>query len=148
MILRENEVIHESAIEPALVLLSNHIFTSASDEFMEALQHYRKGEYGDCLTKVGSSMESVMKIICHERGWNYNQTDPFKKLLDTVLQESGLESFFEQPIMLIGTLRNRLSGSHGAGVQAKNVTKEEAQYAVNMSASTMVFLIQECGLAT
>ena len=129
-------------------MLSNPIFSSANGEFLEGLQHYRKGEYGDCLTKIGSSMESVMKILCHEKRWNYSQGDTFGALLDIVFHETGLESFLKQPIMQIGTLRNKLSTSHGAGVQIRNDLKYKAQFAVNASASSIVLLIQECGLTT
>ena len=148
VILRENDVIHSSAVRPALTLLSNPVFSSANTEFLGALQHYRKGEYGDCLTKVASSMESTMKIICDQRGWHYNQSDTFSKLLDIVFQQSSLDSFLKQPIMQIGTFRNKFSSSHGAGVQNNNVQKHRAQFAINISASSIILLISESGLTT
>ncbi len=148
VIRRENEVIHASAIQPALMLLSNPIFTSANSEFMEAHGHYRKGEYGDCLTKCSSSMESVMKIICDQKGWNYSQEDNFNKLLDIIFQQTNLDSFLKQPIMQIGTLRNRLGTSHGAGVQSKSISKHKAQFTINISASSIILLASECGLVT
>ena len=147
VILLENDVTHSSIAEPALALLANPVFSSANTEFLEALQHYRKGEYGDCLTKTGSSLESVLKIICDQKNWSYNQGDTLSTLLDIIFQESGLDSFFNQPIMLIGTLRNRLSTAHGAGVQNKTVPKHKAQFAVNATASSIILLISECGLA-
>ena len=55
IIRRDNEAIHETAIQPALTLLANPAFASANKEFLEALGHYRKGEHADCLAKCGSS---------------------------------------------------------------------------------------------
>ena len=147
VILLENDVIHSSVTEPALALLANPVFSSANTEFLEALQHYRKGEYGDCLTKAGSSLESVLKIICDQKNWSYNQNAPLSTLLDIVFRESGLDKFFKQPIMQIGALRNKLSTAHGAGVQNKTVPKHKAQFAINATASSMILLISECGLA-
>ena len=49
------------------MLLRDKSFTSADQEFIEALEDYRKGDYGDCLTKCGSSLESTMKIICDRK---------------------------------------------------------------------------------
>nr|WP_246311469.1 abortive infection family protein [Halomonas zhaodongensis] len=45
--------------------------------------------------------------------------------------------------MLIATLRNRLSSSHGAGAQAKVVPEHVATYAVNATASAILFLYSE-----
>ena len=148
VIFRENDVIYESAMEPALTLLSNGIFSSANLEFMEALKHYREGDHDDCLTKCGSAMESTMKIICETKGWSYNQDDSFSTLLDTIFRQTSLDSFLKQPIMQMSTLRNRFSSSHGAGAQNRNIPKHKAQFAINISASSIILLISECGLAT
>ena len=64
IILRNSQVEHTEIIEPTLTLLTGADFKSANDEFLGALTDYRKGDYGDCLTKCGSSFESVMKVIC------------------------------------------------------------------------------------
>ena len=41
-------------------------FEAANVEFRDALDEYRKGHYGDCLTKCCSSFESVMKSLCKQ----------------------------------------------------------------------------------
>ena len=68
IIRRDNEAIHETAIQPALTLLANPAFASANKEFLEALSHYRKGEHADCLAKCGSSFESV--IVGNQQKWD------------------------------------------------------------------------------
>ena len=75
IIRRDSEVLHDTAIEPTLTLLSNPIYVSANEEFLDALKDFRNGDYGDCVVKCGSSFESVMKIICDEKGWRYDQKD-------------------------------------------------------------------------
>ena len=120
IIRRDSEVIHNSAIEPTLTLLTNPAFTSANKEFLEALTHYRKAEYADCLSKCGSSFESVMKVICDRNNWPYNQTDTATPLLDVIFSNTNLDSFFKQPLMLVATIRNRLSSAHGAGTQTQD----------------------------
>ena len=143
VIRRENEVIHSTAIQPALEFLATPGFTSANQEFLGALSHYRKGEYSDCLTKCGSSFESVMKVICDRRGWSYNQTDTASTLLDIVFPHTTLDPFFKQPIFLVATIRNRLSGSHGAGTQQRNVPAHVANYALTATASVILLLVAE-----
>jgi hypothetical protein len=85
------------------------------------LEDYRKGDYGDCLTKCSSAFESTMKIICDRRGWPYSQNDAARPLVQIIFQHTQLEqNHFEQPLMHIATLRNKLSKSHGAGTQQRN----------------------------
>lgn len=143
IIRRDSAVLHETAIEPVLAFLSQPGFTSANEEFLDALSDFRGGDYRDCIVKCGSSLESVMKIVCDRKGWPYNQTDTSSVLLKTVLQHSSLDSYFEQPIMLIATIRNRQSKAHGAGIQQKTVPKHVAHYVINATASAIILLIDE-----
>lgn len=143
VIRKDDQVIHTTTIMPALNLLSEPKYKTANQEYLEALEDYRKGDYGDCLTKCGSAFESVMKIICDSKKWQYNRTDTASTLLRTIINNSGLETYFEQPLIVIATLRNRLSKSHGAGVTPKQVSQNYARYALNATAAAIVFLVNE-----
>lgn len=143
VIKKDDQVIHTTTLMPALNLLSDPKYKTANQEYLEALEDYRKGDYGDCLTKCGSAFESVMKIICDSKKWQYKQTDTASVLLTTIIRETGLESFFEEPLKIIATLRNRLSKSHGAGVAPKKVTQNYARYALNSTAAAIMFLVNE-----
>lgn len=140
---RDSEVLHETAIEPALTLLANPVFASANEEFLDALKDYRNGDHGDCVTKCASSFESVMKIICDRKRWSYQQSDTAAALLRNILPRTNLEPFFEQPMMLVATIRNRLGSSHGAGAESREVPPHVAQYAINATASAMLLLVRE-----
>ena len=142
IICRDNEVLHETAIEPTLMFLSKPAFSSANEEFHKALEDYRNGDYSDCVTMCGTSLESVMKIVCDLKGWQHNQTDTAATLLRTILPQTNLDSFFEQPIMLIATIRNRLSSAHGAGTQHRVVPRHVSLYALNATASAILLLVE------
>lgn len=143
VIRKDSEVVHSSAIEPALQLLRGSEFGAANKEFFEALEDFRKADYGDCLTKCGSAFESVLKVICARKRWPYNATDTASPLLKTVITNAGLESFFEQPLVLVATIRNRLSKSHGAGLTSRDVTEAKAEYAINATAAAILLLVKE-----
>jgi uncharacterized protein DUF7014 len=143
VIMRENRFVHAEAVAPALHLLINPGFSSANSELLEALQDYRKKDFGDCLTKCGSAFESVMKVICDKNKWPYKQTDTAATLLDTIISRTQIDSFFTQPLILIATIRNRLSKSHGAGTIAKHVPSHIAQFAINATASAILLLVEE-----
>jgi len=145
VIMRESEVMHVQAIDPALKLLQRPEFKSANIEFLEALEDYRKDDFGDCLTKCGSAFESVMKILCARKGWPYSQTDPASTLVKTVLGNTSLDSYFESTLMIIATLRNRLSKAHGAGTGSRNIPRHLARYALNATASAILLLMEEAG---
>jgi hypothetical protein len=141
VIRRENQILHVAAIEPTLHFLSDPAFLAADREFLAALEDYRKGDFGDCLVKCGSSFESVLKVVCDQKGWPYNQKDAALSLLRNVLPRTTLDSFFEQPLLLIATIRNRLSTAHGSGTQTKAVPAEIARYAINATAAGILLII-------
>ena len=142
VIRRDSEVLHETAIEPALNLLANPVFASANREFLAALKDYRNGESGDCVAKCGSSLESVMKVICEQEGWSYQQNDTAATLLDNIFQQIDLGGFFKEPIKLIATIRNRHGSAHGAGAGQREVPEHVAHYAINATASAILLLVE------
>jgi hypothetical protein len=143
VIRKDSEVLYCSAIQPTLQLLREPEFSAANTEFLEALEDFRKADYGDCLAKCGSAFESVLKVICVRQKWSYAPTDTASPLLKTVISKSGLEQFFEQPLILLATMRNKLSKAHGAGVESRNVSKAKAEFAINATASAILLLVNE-----
>jgi hypothetical protein len=146
VISRDSEVVHAHVIEPVLKLLQAPAFKSANAEYLEALEDYRKGDLGDCLTKCGSAFESVMKVICERKGWPYKQTDTVGPLVKTILDHTSLDNYLEPVLVIVATLRNRLSKAHGAGVQTRNVPRHLAAYALNSTAAAILLLVTEAGL--
>ena len=147
VIMKESQTLHKTAIEPALVLLQRSHFQNANKEYLAALEDYRNGDYRDCLTKCGSAFESVLKIICDRKGWGCKQNDTANTLVKIVLGKTKLDSYFEQLLMIVATLRNKLSSSHGAGTTAKEPAQHLAQYALNATASAILLLAHETGEA-
>ncbi len=143
IIYREDEPLHVNAIEPALQLLGSRKMDTANQEYREALREYRNQNYRGCLTKCGSALESTLKLVCVRRHWPFSSTDNCSRLLKVYFDHSGLDRFFEQPILLIATIRNRLSDAHGAGPSSRSVPQHVAKYALNATASAMLLLVEE-----
>ena len=146
VIMKESEVLHESAIKPALALLADKRFSGANEEFLAALEDYRKGDIGDCLTKCGSAFESVLKVVCDQRKWSYKQTDTASTLVKTVIEKTNLDNYFEQLLIIVATLRNKMSTAHGAGASKRQPAPHLAQYALNVTASAILMLVEEAKL--
>lgn len=144
VILVDEQPTHTEAVQPALTVLAAPHFEAANLEFRDALEEYRKGHYGDCLTKCCSSFESVMKSLCRRKAWQFNENkDTAAPLLKTIIAQSNLDPFFEQPLMLIATMRNRLSSSHGGGTSIRSVERHVAQYGVTSTAGAILLLVHE-----
>lgn len=142
----ENEVVHLEMTKPALDLLKDPRFKQANVEYLEALADYRQGDTRGALANCGSAFESVMKVLCEINRWPYQQQDTAAILVKTVLEHTGLDSYFESTLMIIATLRNRLSKSHGAGMAEHEVAPHLAAYALNATASAILLLFGEAGV--
>ena len=143
VIRRENQLLHTAAIQPALEFLSRPGFNSANQEFLGALEDYRKGDYPDCLTKCGSSLESVMKVICDRKGWHYNQKDTAGTMLRNILPRTAIGPSFEQQLLVVPTIRNQYGNAHGKGTNQEATPKHVAQFAINSTASAILLLVDE-----
>jgi len=145
VIMRENELLHVQVVAPTLKVLQRPAFRNANGEYLEALEDFRKGDFGDCLTKCGSAFESVLKVLCDLKRWPYRPTDTAGALVKIVLSNTRLENYFEPVLMIVAILRNRLSTSHGAGSSVRNVPRNLARYALNATASAILLLAEETG---
>lgn len=139
----EEDVTYREAVKPALAILSAPHFEVANLELRDALDEYRRGHYKDCLTKCCSSFESVLKVLCTRNALAFSQRDTVAPLLEKVLAKSKLDTFFQQPLMLIATMRNRLSSSHGGGSDARVASRHVAQYSIAVTAAAIVLVVHE-----
>ena len=143
IIVVEEEVSYKEAVKPALAILDRHEFAVANTEFRDGLEHYRRDRHQDCLTSCGSALESVLKVICDRKGWNYNNRAALGELLELVIAQLGLEAVYAEKFKLLATIRNRSSSSHGGGGSPRVVDRHLAQYMVTDTAATIVFLVTE-----
>ena len=146
IIRRESGILHQTAIEPTLQLLSAPYFVAANKEFLGGLADYRSGDYEDCVAKCVSAFESILKVVCQRKGWPYKQTDTADTLLASVFGKTNLEGFYKEHIKLVLTVRNRQSSAHGGGAQPKQVPKHVANYVINATAAAILLTVEETQL--
>jgi len=140
---------HGELIVPALRLLSNEMFRGSNEEFMSAHAHYRNRRFKECLADCSKAFESSLKIVCDSKGWNYLPTDTAKKLIKIIVDNQLIPSFtnshFDSYEALLGTgvttIRNKMAG-HGQGSNPIVVHEEIAKYALNLTASNILFIIE------
>ena len=137
----EEDVVYREAVEPALTILGVDRYGAANSEFRNALEHYRNGKFRESLTDCASALESVLKVICSEKGWPYQQADTLGELLDNAVPRLGLEPVFKENFKILASIRNRFSSSHGGGTSAREPERSLAQYMITTTAATIVLIV-------
>ena len=144
----DSTFIHAEVTKPVLNLLSDKKYTGSNEEFLKAHEHYRHGRNKECLNECLKAFESTMKTICDKHKWSYNAGDTSKKLIEICLQNNLIPSYMQNQFASIRsllesgtpTIRNKLGG-HGQGSESVIVNDYLASYALNLTASNIMFLI-------
>lgn len=145
----DSEFLHAEAVKPTLTVLRGEGFKGANDEFLLAHEHYRHGRHKECLVDSLKAFESTMKAICKLRGWATQPGDSAKALIAACLSNGLLPPYFDSQFASlrsllesgIPTVRNK-NGGHGQGSDVVVVPEYLARYALNLTASTVLFLTE------
>lgn len=149
----DSTYIHKEIVKPTLALLINKKFKGANDEYLKAHEHYRHGRNKECLNECLKSFESTLKTICKLKKWTYSETDTSRKLIQVCFTNNIIPTFTQNQFTSlqnllesgIPTIRNKL-GSHGQGELPQKVDDEMTRYALNLTGTNIIFLIEQSGL--
>lgn len=145
----DSEFLHTEAVKPTLLLLKGNDYKGANEEFLSAHKDYRHGRNKECLVELLKALESTMKTICQKRGWVTTPKDNASKLIKICFENNLLPAYLESEITSLRTLlesgvptiRNK-NGGHGQGTDIVTVPAYLARYALNLTASSILFLIE------
>ena len=151
----DSEFIHAEAVKPTLTVLRGSGFKGANEEFLLAHEHYRHGRHKECLVDCLKAFESTMKAICKLRGWPTQPSDTAKSLIATCFTNGLLPAYLESQFASlrsllesgVPTVRNK-NGGHGQGAEPIAVPAYMARYSLNMTATSILFLVEAHGTAT
>jgi hypothetical protein len=115
----------------------------------------RKSDPEGAITVARTLLETVCKKILDDLGCEYTNAEDLPKLYNMTAKLLNLapDQHSQEPIKAIlggamtlvnglGTLRNRLSDSHGRGGKPVNPSARHAQLAVNMAGALATFLVE------
>ena len=144
----ESRVTHHEIVRPCLAILSGEEYANAKKEFLSGHEYYRKGDLKGALREWQNSFESVMKIICGKRGWEYPDGAAAKDLIQVCLKHELIPSFWQsqftslrQLLLGVGVARNKLAG-HGEGPGRVERPRHVAAFALHMTAAAILFLAE------
>lgn len=145
----DSQLLHAEAVKPTLAILRDKSFKGANEEFLKAHEHYRHGRYKECLVDALKAFESTMKTICSLRGWPTQPTDTAKNLIATCMSNGLFPAYFDSQFSSIRsllesgvpTVRNK-NGGHGQGTSPVAVPEYLARYTLNLTATTILFMVE------
>ncbi len=145
----DSEFLHAEAVKPALGVLRDKNFKGANEEFLKSHEHYRHGRYQECLVDALKAFESTMKTICNLRGWTTQSNDTAKNLIAICIKNGLFPAYFDSQFSSIRsllesgipTVRNK-NGGHGQGTSPLVVPEYLARYALNLTATTILMMVE------
>jgi hypothetical protein len=149
IVTKKSDFMHQEVVVKSLTLLVNEEFDGALEEFKNAIESYTKAKYENTIIEACKAFESTMKSILDKLGVSYEKNKVTANDLLGLLKVNGLfdpflDNMFKnlQEILRSGlpTVRNKISG-HGDGIDVVEVKRSYASFALNLSGSSIVFLL-------
>jgi hypothetical protein len=146
----DSQLIHANVVKPTLLLLQDRAFKGPNDEFLVAHEHYRHGRYKECINECLKAFESVLKVICSKRKWPYDpKTATAKQLIHACFTNNLIPSYLQSEFSSlrallesgIPTTRSKTS-AHGQGAAPIAVPQYLAGYALHLTATNILFLVE------
>jgi len=145
----DSDFLHAEAVKPVLTVLRGKAYQGANEEFLFAHEHYRHKRYKESVVNALKAFESTMKTICALRNWPTQPNDTAKNLIATCVSNGLFPSYLESQFgslrsLLesgIPTVRNK-NGGHGQGLELVEVPDYLARYVLNMTATSVLFLVE------
>lgn len=144
LIRKDSQYIHEEVTKPALHLLQEEGFEGALAEFLEAHDHFRKGEHKSCISSASNAFESTMKTICAKQKWKVDGTGTSSQLIRAIVDNELVPKYLESymaSLRGLSTVRNKKVG-HGQGENDMPVPEHFVNYALHLCATNIVFLVE------
>lgn len=147
----DSTIIYQEIIKPAITLLYNEKFNNACNEYLEAHEHYKNNKNKECIHSCARSLESTLKIIFSENGWDYDDEKAgLTKLICICFEKKLIPDYMQTQFdslrnMLqnngIGKIRNKYSG-HGQGTNIKVADDILTRLVLNLTATFIIFLVE------
>ena len=148
----DSKYLHAEAVRPALQLLydAGVSFSGPLQEFLGAHERYCRGEQKDAIAWALKAFESTLKAICTARNWTFDPNSATaKNLVDVVFTNGLIPNYVKQQFTAlrsvlesgVPTVRNRTSG-HGQGPTPTTLPDHLVAYALHLTATNIVFLIE------
>jgi HEPN domain-containing protein len=147
------QLLHSEVVKPVLQILRENIYSPVNQEFLAAHEHYRHGKYEEACSEANKSLESLLKIVCTHKEWDFGSTDTSRKLITVVLNNGLLPDFMQNQLNVmqnllesgVPTVRNKMAG-HGQGAEIREMPEYIASYVIHLTATTILLIASAAAL--
>jgi hypothetical protein len=144
----DSDYIYREAVEPAVNLMFGEGFEGASEEFMNAHEHFKKGNDKEAVTEALKAFESTMKTIFVKKGWKLPPKQTASPLIAGLFAMELIPSNLQTQLNSLkttleglATIRNQTT-AHGQGEKSVKIPRHLVAYALHLCATNIVFLIE------
>lgn len=139
---------YQEIIQPTLLLLNDDKFKNADNEYRKAFEELKNGNYESVLVEANKAFESTMKIICDLKGYELPNKHTATALIAHLRKNNFITNFQDEKfnglsktLESISIIRNNQAG-HGQGSAVRNLSVIYAEYALRVTASNILLLIE------
>ncbi|KAA9325049.1 STM4504/CBY_0614 family protein [Adhaeribacter soli] len=141
----DSQILHAEIVKPVLHFIHNADFKAVDEEYRLAFEHFRHGNFPDCLTNCGKAFESTLKIILTKKGWEFDPVrDTAKKLITICFEKELIPKYLQQHYTSlisalesgVPTIRNK-DGGHGAGAEQKVIPEYFTSYMLHLTGTSI-----------
>lgn len=144
----KSEFLYKEAIEPALELLRDPAYKVTQKYFLDACDHYRKGDFPTALGEFNISLERVLMTICDKHSWKYKVESGISTMIEACLRNDLIPKYWLEHFSELGKLlkkgvppaRNKLS-AHAQEDGQSPIPPHIIAHALHLTAAAIVFLV-------
>lgn len=139
-----SEALEAHALEPALMLLRDRSMTEPLRAIESALREQARNEHADAIRDASHAVEAALKWILPKLTGTQTAEMDARQLAQEAVNCGLLSAPYQKDIVTAAvTLRNKEPGvGHGQAPATTPPESEIAEYAVNIAASSILFLIR------
>lgn len=144
-----SQFLHEEITKPALELINDPQFATASSEFTNAHTLHMSGQYKQAIVEATKALESALKTICHQQNWPYDPRDTLTKLIETVISQGLIDKSLTSNYTSLTNLLKQVTAirnkaAHGQGSEPNAIPERTVNYVLHSVANEITFLVTSC----
>jgi hypothetical protein len=142
IIRKRGETLQEESMKECLALLADPAYRIANEQFIKAHQHFRAGEWDQCIAYCGSAFESTLKAALEKWVVAYKKDTAANALIQACVKAGIFPQTYENSLIGIANVRNALSDTTHGRTPATQIIPDQrnAEHLLYVTAANIVFV--------
>ncbi|MDD2655809.1 MAG: abortive infection family protein [Candidatus ainarchaeum sp.] len=136
----DSELQYKQLIEPTFALLYEERFKLANEEFVRALENYRKGDNDGAIREANNAFESTIKVVTGRDGDATQLLQECKRQGIISPEYEKIGTHLDKLFQTLPAMRNTKSDAHGQGKEKRVIPPRDALLALNLAATFISYI--------